>query len=207
VIDKNTGGTNAVVKDGRDMTDLHSADPELLAGLMAGRAAVEGYMSRRETQGHSWDEVTATQQLCMAASPPIVYAEFTGTQEEVVGAYWLWWWIDTTGEAFGMLVQAKKLHRAPTGTKWWVDFGYKRGTRSQITALLAASDHLNLPAGYMIYGGDTAYRSRTPPTTLLAFCTARPAYAGTAVRTGCRCWTPGAQVAGPRGQGIVVVRL
>ncbi len=163
-----------MVKDGRDMTDLHSADPELLAGLMAGRAAVEGYMSRRETQGHSWDEVTATQQLCMAASPPIVYAEFTGTQEEVVGAYWLW---------------------------WWVDFGYKRGTRSQITALLAASDHLYLPAGYMIYGGDTAYRSRTPPTTLLAFCTARPAYAGTAVRTGCRCWTPGARVAGPRGQG------
>jgi len=72
-------------------------------------------MSRRETQGHSWDEVTATQQLCMAASPPIVYAEFTGTQEDGVGADWLWWWIDTTGEAFGMLVRAKK-QVAPPGS-------------------------------------------------------------------------------------------
>jgi hypothetical protein len=133
-------------------------DSAVLAGLMAGRASVDQYMTTRQTQEHPWNEETATELLCTAASPPITYAQFTRPQEAVVGADWIWWWIDQAGEAFGMLVQAKKLHRAPGGGRWWADFGYRRGDRNQITALLTSADYLNVPASYMVYGGDTAYR-------------------------------------------------
>lgn len=133
-------------------------DSAVLAGLMAGRASVDQYMTTRQAQEHPWNEETATELMCMAASPPITYVQFTRRQEDTVGADLIWWWIDQAGEAFGMLVQAKKLHRAPSGGRWWADFGYRRGDRNQITALLASADYLNVPASYMIYGGDTAYR-------------------------------------------------
>lgn len=127
------------------------------AALVAARISVEHYMARREAHGHGWNEVPATEILCAAASPTLRYVQFTGREESVVGADLLWWFIDGEEEAFGVLTQAKRLRRAST-RRWTIDFGYRKGDRRQIDSLLDAASSLSVPAAYLVYGGDAAYR-------------------------------------------------
>lgn len=137
-----------------------SPNPVVLAGLAAGRAAAEDQMRLSWSQGHMWKETTVTDILCANSSPPLKYAEFTQFEENAVGADWVWWWIDSsTGEAFGMLVQAKRLE-CSRGNRWSVNFGYqpRSGEGDQVTRLLLAARHLNISAGYLVYSGDKLYR-------------------------------------------------
>ena len=70
----------------------------------------------------------------MAAYSQIEAIEFTRREEGVVGADCLWWWLDRNGECYGMLVQAKKLHRRVDG--WFIDTS-ERGSpaRAPVAAL------------------------------------------------------------------------
>ncbi|TDC41537.1 hypothetical protein [Micromonospora sp. KC213] len=135
--------------------DLHSS-------LVRGRRAVEAYITecRDQLGEYTWDEEHATVRLTHAAHPVAKYIPFTRNQEggtptsSGTGADWLWWWLSSSGECFGMLVQAKNLKRV--GRRWDVDLNYAK--RRQIIDLLNASDLLKVPAVYALYCGDLAYR-------------------------------------------------
>ena len=131
---------------------------QLLEALGAARRAIDDYVAQRRHQGATWDEETATQLLCMAAYPRIEAVEFNRHEERVTGADWLWWWVDSSGECFGMLAQAKKLHHR-TQERWFIDFRYPEPTCRQMTSLFRAADDLEVAAAYVLYTGDTAYRA------------------------------------------------
>jgi hypothetical protein len=80
------------------------------------------------------------------AAPFITTATFSKRQEGVVGAGWLWWWIDDTGCCFGTLTQAKRLPR--DGRRWKINFGYQRG--DQLDQVLQCADRFDLPAVYLL---------------------------------------------------------
>ncbi|MBQ0887150.1 hypothetical protein KBZ94_19785 [Streptomyces sp. RM72] len=109
--------------------------------------------------GGMFREVTATQVLLSTASPRIRFVELTADEEKENGADWLWWWVDRDGTCYGLLVQAKilKLH----GKHWSIDFSYKtRGDdRTQLSKLIKAVNRFHVPAAYVLYCGDTRYRS------------------------------------------------
>jgi hypothetical protein len=94
--------------------------------------------------------------LLVGAADRVRFVEFNRTQEALVGADWLWWFVDETGECFGLLVQAKRLKLK--GSRWTIDFGYRSGTESQMVKLLDASTHLGVAAAYVLYFGDRTYR-------------------------------------------------
>ncbi len=106
-------------------------------------------MSGCERDGSAWQEETVSEILWQAARPHVMYGDFTKRQEGVVGADWLWWWIDGSGEAFGMLVQAKRLHRI--GGRWTVGFRDKNG--QQMADLFRTADLFQVPAAYVVYLG------------------------------------------------------
>jgi hypothetical protein len=136
---------------------------DLYPALVRGRRAVEAYITecRNQLGEYAWEEEHATVRLIQAAHPVARYIPFTRNQEggnrtvSGIGADWLWWWLSPTGECFGMLVQAKNLKLARG--KWDIDLEYAK--RKQIVDLLNASDRLEIPAGYVLYCGDTAYRA------------------------------------------------
>jgi hypothetical protein len=72
----------------------------------------------------------------------------------VVGADWLWWWVDSGGECFGMLVQAKRLHHR--GGQPRLDFRHNDG--QQMSRLLSSARELQVPAVYALYFGGVESR-------------------------------------------------
>ncbi|WP_326581761.1 hypothetical protein OIE69_44090 (plasmid) [Actinacidiphila glaucinigra] len=128
------------------------------AALVRGREAVDRFTTTWLSQGNpTWPEETATVLLLMAAYPVWRYAAFTHFEERRLGADWAWWFVDSaTGEAFGMLVQAKNLKRVGV-SGWKVDYSYSGGR--QLDDLLYAADALRMPAAYVLYCGDSQYRS------------------------------------------------
>ncbi len=70
------------------------------------------------------------------------------------------WWLDESGEAFGMLVQAKRLLRRPG--KWDVDFGFNEG--AQRRALIETGRDLNVAPMYAIYEGTSSGGGGVLPT-------------------------------------------
>lgn len=95
-----------------------------------------------------------TELILAAAFPVVKFAKFTHHQEFAVGADWLWWWIDSNGEAFGMLVQAKRLKRL--AARWDIDFDYRNG--EQRRQLVATGLDLRVPPVYGLYLGTSSWR-------------------------------------------------
>jgi hypothetical protein len=132
-------------------------DPRALhAALVRGRLAVEKRWAEGVEREHEPAEEVLTDRLLGAAHPEVAYAWFNQRQEGLVGADWLWWFVDEIGEAFGLLVQAKKLVRV--GEKWKVGIDYESSGELQIKRLLRTSDELDVPAAYVLYSGDSSYR-------------------------------------------------
>lgn len=126
------------------------ASEDLLEAFGRARRGAENHMISVEEDDDTWDERTITDHLLHDAKPFVKYAAFNQTQEPVVGADWLWWWVDNqSDESFGMLVQAKKLKRH--GQSWSIDFGYNRG--AQRRALFDAAEEIGVPPVYALYMG------------------------------------------------------
>lgn len=123
------------------------------AALVRAREAVEEHVTRLDAVGLTWHETSVTDLLLERAWPAMMPVPFNQVQEGQVGADWLWWWIDQEGHAFGMLVQAKRLHADP----WRIDYRYRSG--SQMRALLNAAHTLQVPPVYCLYLGSVAFRS------------------------------------------------
>lgn len=130
-------------------------DPAILDALRTARVAARDHMAKRDAAGASWHEETVTDLVLDSAFPVVKFADFSRNQEGRVGADWLWWWVDRSGEAFGMLVQAKRLHRL--SNKWDVDFDYKNG--QQRRALVQTGLDLRVAPMYALYLGTSAWRS------------------------------------------------
>lgn len=128
--------------------------------LRAGRIAAERHMEQAEVAGFPWKEETVTDLLLAEVATRIKVVPFTRPQEAQLGADWLWWWIDGTGEAFGMLVQAKRLRT--TSRRWRFDFEYPRGSGTQRSRLLGTGRWLGVPATYGLYLGTRDYRAPGP---------------------------------------------
>lgn len=143
--------TRAII-DG--MTDA-ATEVGLLAAFTWARNRAEQHMIGCERDGSSWREETISELVWQAARPHVMYADFTRRQEAAVGADWLWWWVDDTGECFGMLVQAKRLFCR--GANWSLDFRAKRG--EQMRRLLSTADRFSVPAAYVLYMGSINYRA------------------------------------------------
>lgn len=133
-----------------DLGDLHAA-------LMRGRQAVDARWAAGVDQDHEPGEEVLTDLLLTSAHPEVSYAWFNQKQEGEVGADWLWWFVDKTAECFGVLIQAKKLKRV--GDRWTVDIEYRSGDELQIRRLMRTADDLKVPAAYVLYTGDVAYRT------------------------------------------------
>ncbi|WP_280432615.1 hypothetical protein [Nocardia brasiliensis] len=135
-----------------DRSDLYRA-------LRRGRIAVDRHASKMAHADHMWAEETATDLLLGEVWPHARFRKFTRWQERHVGADWLWWWVDSTGESFGMLVQAKNLKRSST-RRWHIDFDYtpEGATQSQLTILLMTADLFGVPAAHVLYCGNPTYR-------------------------------------------------
>ncbi|MDQ6945276.1 MAG: hypothetical protein M3256_03160 [Actinomycetota bacterium] len=122
--------------------------------LRAGRIAAERHMEQSEGAGFTWKEETVTDLVLAEVASSIKVVPFTRFQETRLGADWLWWWIDGDSEAFGMLVQAKRLRI--DSKRWKFEFGYNKGVQKR--TLLRAARHLGVPATYGLYLGTSIYR-------------------------------------------------
>ncbi|MFB7243047.1 DUF6615 family protein [Streptomyces populi] len=129
-------------------------DSKLFSSLVKGREAADEHMNFRASMGEMWHEETVTDILCQHAAPYVRPIRFNQNQEGKVGADWLWWWLDPSGDCFGMLVQAKSLKRS--GKSWRVDFDYRGGR--QIDSLVQVAGIFEVPAVYTLYCGDLSYR-------------------------------------------------
>jgi hypothetical protein len=134
--------------------------PDLRTSLANARSAVNEHWRQRILSGHEPTETELTVTYCEAAKSRITYVQFNPAQEGRVGADWFWWFLDSSGECFGVLVQAKKL--LWRGSRWHIDFGYQSGDRQQLHKLLDAADLLDVPAAYALYCGDIEYRRGLP---------------------------------------------
>lgn len=128
----------------------------LLTAFTRGRQAVDAYVSESARREHNWGEESATERLLMTVWPDVSYAQFNRRQEKAIGADWLWWFVDRTGESFGIIIQAKKMKQSKTGLT--VDFKHPKNTGQQMDDLFATAHEFNLPAAYMLYCGDSRYR-------------------------------------------------
>ncbi|NEB01893.1 hypothetical protein [Streptomyces sp. SID13726] len=120
-------------------------------------SAAEKAMGELAAQGQQWKEEYITTEFCKTLVPEVRYTEFNRTQEGRVGADYIWWWVDRSGLCFGCLVQAKALKKR--GTKWKIGFDNFSKTGDQMERLFRAADIFSIPAGYMLYAGDPAYRA------------------------------------------------
>jgi hypothetical protein len=131
---------------------------ELFSSLVKGREAADEHMKFRTDLGDMWNEESVTDILIQHAAPHVQPIRFNQRQEGEIGADWLWWWLDPSGDCFGLMVQAKSLKRE--GSRWHIDFNYRSGF--QLDRLHQTADHFDVPAGYMLYCGDTSYRAELP---------------------------------------------
>ncbi|MEV7631206.1 hypothetical protein AB0N64_02230 [Microbacterium sp. NPDC089318] len=119
----------------------------LAASLKRGRRAAERTILDAIRDGQSWKEETVTDNLTRAIPPFMKYTTFNRHEESRVGADWMWWWVDEAGEAFGMLLQAKRPDSSRTSNTY--DIGAKGG--QQIDALLTTARQFGLAPGYALY--------------------------------------------------------
>lgn len=120
------------------------------------RKAVSEHTDKMAVASATWREETATELVLANTFPTIRFADFNRGEEAETGADWLWWWVAPSGEAFGSLVQAKKLTFTDAGTPK-IDWRHSRGR--QYGDLNRAATHLGVPALYAIYFGGLDYRS------------------------------------------------
>ncbi|CAN5331469.1 hypothetical protein BH24ACT7_BH24ACT7_23690 [soil metagenome] len=136
----------------------HDENPylNLRSALAAGRAAVDQRWKTRAEQDMAQTEEPLTEDLLMAAYPTVRHATFTKPEEGRIGADWLWWFTDSSGECFGMLVQAK-VRKERNGHH---EINLRYDNRSQIRSLLATSDAFEVPAAYVLYMGPAVERAQ-----------------------------------------------
>lgn len=130
--------------------------------LQKARTTVDDFVTGMTLNGGMPMETTATQLLLCNAAPRVQFREFTNAEEAKCGADWLWWWIDQDGSTcYGLVAQAKILK--VTRGRWSVDLTYVPGkdkkAPSQLSRLLHTGSIFNVPATYVLYCGDPAYRS------------------------------------------------
>lgn len=133
-----------------------TTDPTLLDAFVSARTKAQEHMANAERNELTWGEETITELVMNAASSRVTAIPFNKKLEggdDGTGADWLWWWLGEDGTAFGMLVQAKRLHKADSG-RWKIDFNYS----TQRTTLLATAKRLNVSATYVVYFGTPSYR-------------------------------------------------
>lgn len=124
------------------------------------RSAAEQHMDDRDRTGLGWVEETVTDVAVHKGIPEVRVVQFNRQQEGGgIGADYLWWWLDqTSDECFGMLVQAKRLHR--TANKWTVDISHRDG--KQLGDLRRTANDFQVPAMFAIYTGGRLFRSDLP---------------------------------------------
>lgn len=122
---------------------------------------VEKEMSDDLAYEGGWEEEYITIRLCKAVRPEVKFARFNKQQEGRVGADYIWWWVDRSGECFGCLIQAKNIKR--DGRHWKIHFQQRSGR--QLQDLLTTAEALQIPAGYMLYAGDRDYRAQMDCTS------------------------------------------
>lgn len=128
----------------------------LLEALTRIRLRAEEHMDELDRAGLTWSEETVTEISLPAGLPFVKPIVFNRAQESVVGADWLWWWLDSSSEeCFGMLVQAKRVKGGP---KWTVDVSHGGGLQRQ--RLMEVADHFEVPAIYGVYLGGQALRQQ-----------------------------------------------
>jgi hypothetical protein len=126
------------------------SSPQRLADVMASaRVEVVTRAARKAEQGGDANEELLTEWLLDAAWPSVEYVTFNRREEAVVGADWLWWFLDETGECFGVLVQAKKLHLR--SRRLHLELDYPKHSGEQMRRLLASADEFGVPASYVVY--------------------------------------------------------
>jgi hypothetical protein len=139
------------------MTDALDANPPatLLEALARIRKRAEAHMDGQDLAGLGWSEETITEIAIGAGIPFVKPVPFNRHQESMVGADWLWWWLDTSSEeCFGMLVQAKRLKRERD--RWRLDISHGNG--SQRRRLMETATHFDVPAIYGVYTGGPVFR-------------------------------------------------
>ena len=133
---------------------------ELLDAFARVRVAAEAHMDKCDKLELPWSEETVTEVAAPQGEPLVHFVPFNKVQEgKGVGADYLWWWLDkATGEAFGMLGQAKVLKWA--GKKPTVDVNYKQG--KQLGDLLKTAAQFEVAAMYAVYtGGQVSHAAHT----------------------------------------------
>ena len=130
---------------------LTGESARLVQVLSSARETVAIQMAAFEASGLNWQEESITSQLLSTCFPSFRFATFTKMEEAATGGDWLWWWVDQTGEAFGMLVQAKRLQRP-----WSIDFEYRKGLQRK--RLFETAEELRVPPMYALYLGSAAFR-------------------------------------------------
>lgn len=131
----------------------------LLEALTRIRGSAEAHMDRQDREGLGWTEEAVTEIAIGAGTPFVKPIPFNRPQESVVGADWLWWWLDSAShECFGMLVQAKRLKRGRRS--WKLDVSHGGGNQQR--SLLETADHFEVPAIYGVYMGGLVLRNDVP---------------------------------------------
>jgi hypothetical protein len=139
--------------------DVAMSTVELLGACTRVRVAAEDHMDGRDRAGLGWAEESVTDAAVHQGLPELRVVQFNRHQESRVGADYLWWWLDRdSDECFGMLVQAKRLHRV--GGRWTVDIGHRNG--KQLADLLRSADRFQVPAIYSVYTGGPVFRRDLP---------------------------------------------
>lgn len=114
-------------------------------------------MLASDAAGLTWSEEAVTEVYLAAAHPTIRAAVFTRWEEARLGSDWIWWWVDGTGACFGMLVQAKRIHKL--GERPVFDFGHTNTHGLQRDLLRRAAGDLGVAAMYALYTGTPASRN------------------------------------------------
>lgn len=141
--------------------DRLQAEPPatLLEAFHRVRVSAEDHMDELDGLGVGWTEESVSEVAIHKGVPFVKAVPFNKAQEGVVGADWLWWWLDSqTEECFGMLVQAKRLKHERKS--WTLDLRQRKG--QQLMDLLASASHLEVPAIYAVYTGGPIFRSELP---------------------------------------------
>ena len=124
--------------------------------MRASRIAAEAQMSAFDAEGEAWDETAITALLLSTTYPLARYVKFNQVEEGTTGADWIWWWIDeVTGEAFGAVVQAKRLKKE--SSRWYIDFRYRGDHQRQSLEFLG--QYFEVVPLYVLYLGTTDYRN------------------------------------------------
>jgi hypothetical protein len=130
---------------------------DLPAALTTARIAVERHVRRADQIGITWQEETVSELIWVNTEVdgriPIQVADFNKREEGGVGADWLWWFVDTTGECFGLLVQAKRLKQEKGVPGLALRYQSKGAALDQMTKLFRAAGTLQLPSAYALYFG------------------------------------------------------